>query len=55
MVSKEELRKEKELQQHFDEIGKSSVIVANGLSKINTAARKINQGLKLFLKEMQEV
>ena len=55
MVSKEELKREKELQQHFDEIGKSSVIVADGLSKINIAARKINKGLKLLLKEMKEV
>jgi len=46
---------DKKIHKYFDEIGKSSVIVANGLNKINTAAQKINQGFKLFLKEMQEV
>ena len=55
MVSKEELKREKELQQHLDEVGKSSAIVANGLSKINTAAKKMNQAFKMFFSEMKDV
>ena len=40
---------DKKIHEMLEEIEESSVIVTDGLRKINTAVQKINQAFKLFL------